>query len=379
MKVKLIDIVHRFLPLAWHVFFIIFIAFHMTKEGMNIVVDSEYDYLIYLDIAFCFAFFIAETIWARRLISKWRISFFLLFIVLALALPPVMDDWKLFNTFIVIFSGVDLLLILLKMVKDSFYTEERIQNQKLPINQFTDKRKLVSRIVYVVSFLLLFVISFIVFYYNEVSLEALVILCFVGIIIVSIGSIIRLSISLKPMQKYIKKFYNDLDFEKLEKNILDLDEPKLHEETRNMMYIELWEYASFIDLEKADTYMEMTFQTKNDENLKRYNEASFWYLLNGAKYDLIKVKESVYKKLPHKKKIMPYLDLIDGNQKRVKFKKKTNAFEKLKMDLYYKVKTDILELNSKSLEEEKNKQIINDDIVNLTTEIIEEKGGKSEE
>ncbi len=344
MRVKKIDIIHRFIPLAWDIFFVIFMAFQINVVGMNLIVAEKYQFLAYIHLGISIILLVSETVIAKRVISRWRIRFLILLLVLALSLPPLLKDWDLFYTFVVLMSAVDLLLILVRMLRDSVFSEERTLNQKLPVNQFTDRRKLVSRVVTIVSFLVLFVISFVVFYYNDVSLEAILILFFVGVIIAAIGQIISLSISLKPMRKFEKEFAKDLNFTKLKNSVLALYEDRLHDETINLMNITLWKYSSFVTFDEAAKYEELVFKPNYDGNLNSYYEAFFWYLLNKKDYNLILVSEKEFKKAVKPKKLFKaYLSLIKGEKNKYKFKKKLNKLEEVKKELYLELEKNIIE------------------------------------
>lgn len=344
MRINKLDIIKRFLPLAWDTFIVIFLAFNIRIEGMNLVVSNSCQFVLYIHLAVILLTFGLELVFTKKFNNKGRVGFLILFLVLALSIPPLLKNWQLFYTFLVIHAGVDLLLILGRMVLDSLFSEVRLLNQKLPVNQFNYKRKLVARIVTISSFIILFVISFVVFYYNEVSLEALVILCFVGIIIATIGQILSLSISLKPMAKYEGMFKKSLDFTTLENNLLALDDERLHEETKNLIRITLWKYASFINLAKAEEYQKVVHIPQYEGNKNKYYEALFWYSLQRADFAMIKQEEKHFKKAikPHKL-FKAYLHKINGGTSNFKFRKKLNSLEKMKKELYLELEKNIIE------------------------------------
>lgn len=334
MKITKNTIISRFLPLAWDVFFLVLIALNMHMEGFNIIVNVEFYPLIYVSIGVTLLLFLVELIFSKRTISKRRGISFILLILLGVTVPFVLHKPELVYTFFVVASGLDLILVVLGILHDSYYTEARLLNLKLPVNQFNKMRKVISRIVAIASLVILFVISFIVFYYNEVSPISLLILFFVGVVLASVGQIISLSISLSPLNRYLKIYEKDLDFDKLEKYVLDLDDPKLHDETKNLLNITLWKYASFTDLEKADYYKSKVLFPKYSDNINKYYEAQFWYAINKGESNLILGQEKELKKAIKPKGLyQAFIIKFKGDTPHYKFKKKMSNLDKLKKEL----------------------------------------------
>lgn len=292
----------------------------MNIEGVNIVVKKEYQFVTYIYIGSFVFNILGELICKKKILSIKRSVIFLLFIILGVSISPMLNDWNLFFTFVVLFSCLDIIAILLKMLSDSKMYQHRLQNMTLPVNQFTKKRKLVSRIVMITSFTVFFVICFVVFYFNEVSLTALLELLFVGIVIATISQIISSSVSLSPLNKYIKQYNKTLYFNALEKKLLEYEDDNIHPETKNLINIVLWKCAIFYDKEAAKKYENLVFMPKSEDNIGKYYDAFFWNLLFNEKYDLILASEKNFKKYAKKKKeVCLFISLIK-NEKNVKCK-----------------------------------------------------------
>lgn len=303
----------------------------MNIEGVNIVVEQEYQFVTYIYIASFVFCILGELICKKKILSIKRTILFLAFIILGVSISPILNDWNLFFTFIVLFSCLDIIAVLLKMLADSKMYQHRLQNYTLPVNQFTNKRKFVSRIVMISSFTIFFVICFVVFYFNEVSLTALLELLFVGVVIAAISQIISSTVSLSPLNRYIKQYNKTLYFNSLEKVLLEYQQDNIHQETKNLINIELWKCAIFYDKEVAKKYQNLVFMPKSEDNIPKYYDAFFWNLLFNEKYDLILASEKTFRKYAKKKKeVNLFISLIKkekGNKYKIKVKDKVSQIK----------------------------------------------------
>lgn len=338
MKIEKIDIIHRFIPLACDLFIIVFLAFFIKIDNLNIVIDQKVNFLIYVDIALTAIFLITEIIIKKKVVSYVRSISFLLFLILSLSIPFILNNFDLFYSLLYLATCFDLVFIMYKMVIDSFFTEERMKNMKLPANQFTNKRKLITRIITISSLVLFFLICFIVFYFNEVSLEAILELVFVGIIVASIGQILGHSISLKPLNKFQKEFEKTLNFTKLKEDINSLYEDNLNDETINLMNIYILEAAILVDDKDIEIYKEKIHKPTFQANIKNYNKAIFYFLLKNKEYEMLLEKKTEFKKCIKPKKLFKaYIAAITNEEYKFKYKIK-NKVDEIKYKIYDDIK-----------------------------------------
>lgn len=358
MKLKWIDICDRFLPLLVNIIYILILSFNVTIDGFNILVNPNYYVVTYIYLGIIISLYILSIVLHKSYYFKNRSFLFIVFLIVALGVSPKIGGYQYFSTFILLFSALDTLALLFKMVYDSYYTEERLKTIALPPNQFSNSNKILSRILNYSGFVLFFIICFIVFYYNEVKVSSVLILLLIGLVIVSIIQIISMSVSVSPLNKYINKYEKALDLAEFETNLNSLKDVNLHKETLNLIDITLWKYYSLADLNKANKIKEKIFKPNVDNILKDYYDAYFYYLLGTKQYDMLLSNKRLFvknvKDKAFSKAILGVLnnEYIKYNPNKDKFSIELNniyqdlSSKLLKFDSYNYIKFNLVELES---------------------------------
>lgn len=113
------------------------------------------------------------------------------------------------------------------------------------------------------------------------------------IILFGVFFLVCVLINQKKLTKYFKKYQKDLDYKYLEEHVLhELENKKLHPETKNLYYIYLYEYTITVDLAKANHYKSLIFMPNINTYKPIYDGIFINFLLD---YQTAEIKVNEYK------------------------------------------------------------------------------------
>lgn len=161
-------------------------------------------------------------------------------VIIAVSIP----DYVLIGDMVIIFGLVYLIMMLVVTIKGETFVKakEVADNNILQVGFFNRKQRKQTYLVFGLSFLVAFLVVFLLDICFEVGLLISMLIAFPLVFaFIMIGNVY-----VNPLQKAIKIFHKDLDFNKFESTILELKENNLHPDSLSYLQLIYTNYLSTV-------------------------------------------------------------------------------------------------------------------------------------